>query len=420
MERRLENLGEHLLVAAVLSCGGGQSLCGAEAIPTLRWERIGPPAATACVMTVELAADGKTIFIGTRPNGLYRSRDGGATWDQPAPQIPAAAAYGANTASLRIHPADPEIVFFGVEKNGCWRSHDGGTTWQQTSAGIAADQTAGGSMNGICFGFDPLAPATVYYGSDGGLFRSVDGGDTWKRLQQGLPPPETSPHRRIESNTVRNIVHHPAKPGTIYLALMYCGHSYLPGMFKSTDNGDTWQAMREGLPSGKNIIGAELCGIQQLAMHPVDPETLYAATVGGGLYRTRDGGARWEHVGDDNAPKGISAFALLPGEPDWFFAGAASYFKDDGTSGIGGGVCLSRDDGANWMPVSDGLVVGKTGAAVTAIVHKGDGSKVTLEGFQNIGTSNVNELKILIGSPSVIYAATNHGLFRAEIPAGQR
>ena len=172
-------------------------------------------------------------------DGVYRSIDAGETWQHIG--LPRAGAI----CKIEVHPNDPDVLWVGVlgqifgsnPERGVYRSTDGGTTWEQVlyisdDAGIADLE------------LDPFNPRVLYAaawrverkpwtlidGSDeGGLFRSTDGGDTWERLEGGLP---TGVLGRI------GVSASPARRGRLWTIITAADGR--GGIFRSEDHGDTW------------------------------------------------------------------------------------------------------------------------------------------------------------------------------------
>ena len=230
-------------------------------------------------------------------NGIYKSTDAGQTWTHlgldDGQQIPA----------LAIDPRDPNRVFAAVlghpygpsEERGIYRSTDGGQTWQKV---ISKDENTGGSDVEI----DPSNPDVVYAsmwevregpwednnefnGTNGGLFKSTDGGNTWNRLTNGLPSDLSQIYVAIA----------PSDPHRLYATLAMASGKL--AVYRSDDAGESWaQATTDPRPSGR-IGGGDL------PIPKVDPKNpdivLVVSTV---TMRSTDGGKTWS--GFRGAPGG--------------------------------------------------------------------------------------------------------------------
>jgi photosystem II stability/assembly factor-like uncharacterized protein len=137
----------------------------------------------------EYALD-RTLFAGTLDSGLQRSGDGGSIWDQvldrPITALAISPAYAASrTLYAGVKPA-------ADAPGEIWRSTDGGETWARSDTGIpgTADGEAA-TLSALHFAPDGSVLAGLYYGSEeegGAVYRSTDGGDTWQALGSGLEP----------------------------------------------------------------------------------------------------------------------------------------------------------------------------------------------------------------------------------------
>jgi photosystem II stability/assembly factor-like uncharacterized protein len=112
--------------------------------------------------------DPRKVYAGT-PLGLFRWRDGGATWDSPLQRR--------QVESLAFDPSKPATMYVGG--SGVLKSTDGGATWRDLDGGFATS-----SVNAVAV--NPHAPRVVYAGGANGLFVTVDGGETWRRYQGDL------------------------------------------------------------------------------------------------------------------------------------------------------------------------------------------------------------------------------------------
>lgn len=230
-------------------------------------------------------------------NGIYKSTDAGKTWTHLALrdgwQIPA----------LAIDPRDPNRVFAAVlghpygpnEERGLFRSTDGGQTWQKV---IYKNENTGASDIEI----DPSNPDVMYAsmwearegpwednnevnGTDGGLFKSTDGGSTWHPLTHGLPKDLAQIYVAIAPSDARRLY------ATVALA------SGPLSFYRSDDAGDNWSKITDDpRPSGR-IGGGDL------AIPRVDsknPDIVYSASTV--TMRSADGGKTWS--GFRGAPGG--------------------------------------------------------------------------------------------------------------------
>jgi photosystem II stability/assembly factor-like uncharacterized protein len=230
-------------------------------------------------------------------NGIYKSTDAGKTWThlglRDGFQIPA----------LAIDPRDPNRVFAAVlghpygpnEERGLFRSTDGGQTWQKS---IYKDENTGASDVEI----DPSNPDVIYAsmwevregpwedgnevnGTGGGLFKSTDGGNTWHPLTNGLP----------KDLSQINVAIAPSNPRRIYATVAIASGPL--AFYQSDDAGESWtKPTDDPRPSGR-IGGGDL------AVPRVDgknADIIYCASTV--TMRSEDGGKTWS--GFRGAPGG--------------------------------------------------------------------------------------------------------------------
>ena len=167
---------------------------------------------------------------------------------------------------------------------------------------------------------------TICIGTLGqGIWRSTDGGDTWVRVRQGL----------YSESAVRALAVHPRDPSVVYAGAD-------SGIYRSEDKGENW----ERLDSPMNQVP-----IWALAIDPVDPNIVFAGTRPSALFRSRDGGLKWEKLPVELAEEcpnvvipRVTALVVDPVDPNNIWAG----IEVDG-------VRRSKDGGDTWEVVTGGI-----------------------------------------------------------------
>ena len=265
----------------------------------LKLRNIGPAVASGRIVDVAIhPADRNTWYVAAASGGVWKTTNAGTTW---SPIFDDEGSY--SIGCLAIDPKDPLVVWVGTGENnsqrsvgygdGVYKSLDGGKSWKRM--GLEKSEHIG------MIRIDPRNSNVIWVaaqgplwapGGDRGLYRSDDGGATWTRKLQ------------IDDWTgVSEIQVDPRDPDVLYAvsyqrarrvwALIDGGPG--SGIHKSTDGGNTWRKLDNGLP--KDDMGRI-----GLAISPVDHDVVYAiveaANKGGGFYRSRDAGATWEKRSD--------------------------------------------------------------------------------------------------------------------------
>ena len=245
-----------------------------------------------------LPADPLTYFFGSSGGGVWRTRDAGQSWTPLTDGQFEAGGVGA----IAIADSDPNVIYVGTGSAcprgnvspgiGIYKTQDGGETWQHVGL------RAAGQIGRIRV--HPRNPDLVYAAVLGnvfgpnderGVYRSSNGGRTWERVLF------------VSGRTgAVDVAMNPGNPRVLYAAMWTVERkpwtidsgSMEGGIFKSTDAGDTWTRLGEGLPSGV------LVGKIGLTISPANPDRVWAVVEAGGdkagVYRTDDAGRTWQRT----------------------------------------------------------------------------------------------------------------------------
>src|SRR5439155_9815671 len=99
-----------------------------------------------------------------------------------------------------------------------------------------------------------------------------------------------------------------------------------------------------GPRAGSGPVSGRIAGV---AAHPTDPDTIYVAAAGGGVWKTTNGGSTWTSLTDTQATQSMGAIAVAPSNPDVIYAGTGEA-NNSGDSNFGRGILVSADEGATW------------------------------------------------------------------------
>ncbi|HKK27027.1 MAG TPA: glycosyl hydrolase, partial [Gemmatimonadota bacterium] len=266
-------------------------------------------------------SDSQVVYVGTgswawRGNvstgkGIYRSDDGGKSW-----RFLGLASTG-SIGALAVDPRDPDRVFaaalghpFGANsERGVYRTEDGGRTWEKVL--FVSDSTGFADLS-----MDPSNPRVVYAAGwraerkpwtivdgarEGGIWKTTDGGDHWQRLSGGLPDGLLG---KIGVDVS------PADPDRVYALVVAKDPD--GGIWRSDDAGRSWSHV-----NSEHKLTQRGWYYARIIADPKDPNTVYAPNVR--FWRSVDGGRRWERIrtrhGDDHS------LWIQPSDPDVMIEG---------------------------------------------------------------------------------------------------
>jgi photosystem II stability/assembly factor-like uncharacterized protein len=322
------------------------------------WVPIGPPGGDAR----SLAFDPKRpeiVYAGTSDGVLYRSDDGGESWQRLSPGFPRR---GCSLDEIIVDDQGRLLVAYwevAGAGGGVARSEDGGHTFTLLP-GITGESVRALAVS-------PGRPDVIVAGALSGVFRSLDAGASWQRIT----PLDHADLRNFESVAID-----PSDAGVIY-----AGTWHLP--WKTIDGGRAWRPMKAGMIDDSDVF--------TLTVDRRQPATIYG-TACSGIYRSADGGDHWAKIrGIPSSSRRTRAFVQHPAHPEVFFAGTTE------------GLWRSDDDTRTWRLVTDKdlvvntisvlpdgrILAGCDGAGILRSADRGETWAAANEGFSERFISQV-------------------------------
>jgi hypothetical protein len=267
--------------------------------------------------TAEGAATGR-IWAGTEPAALFRSDDGGnsfqlvrSLWDHPSRPSWEPGEEGLCLHTILTHPDRPARIIVAISAAGVYRSDDGGASWQPRNEGMAAcfaAADAGGPEAGQCVhkvAIDAGNPDVLWAQTHRGIYRSENAGDEWVNVG--------SPGRRagVPADFGFPIVAHPAWPDTAYVFPLVssenpCNPQGKCRVYRTTDAGGSWEPLTSGLPQND----ARMTVLRDaFTVGSQNPFVLAFGTESGEVYGSADGGDNWR-LGAFDLPPVLSVRVL--------------------------------------------------------------------------------------------------------------
>jgi photosystem II stability/assembly factor-like uncharacterized protein len=265
----------------------------------LKFRSIGPYRGGRVTAVTGVRGRPLTFYFGGTGGGVFRTVDGGSSWEPISDKDLKTGSVGA----IALAESDPNVLYVGMGEapirgnvshgDGVYKSTDGGKSFRN----VGLRDTSQISRIFV----HPKDPDLVYVAAQGhvygksperGIFRSEDGGKSWKKVlfvddatgASDLAMDPSNP--RILFAGFWQVVRRPWElvsggPGS--------------GLYRSTDGGDSWKKLSEGLPEGT-------LGKIGVTVSPARPERVWAMVEAkeGGLFRSDDGGEKWTRVNDEN------------------------------------------------------------------------------------------------------------------------
>lgn len=359
---------------AYVSTDGGQS-----------WRRASAPPADGFSSFVTM---GNAIY-GAAYKSVYRSTDQGETWQELKTGFPSSRLSGECMA------VSGNSLFVGSFFDGVYRSNNSGESWELASHGLAAADASNLVANGT----------NVYSGTmaGGGVQASSDNGQTWRMLNNGLP----SQYHSFDTRRVG------VRGSTLFVG------TDEEGFFRSANGGQSWQPVGSGLPrnqSGKVISPSSYFS---------GGNNLYATVYNRGVYVSTDNGENWTALNNGLTDLRCRAVAVL----------GSTMFVATGDFSVGG-VFRSTDGGQNWISLTNGLpnlsvqAIAVSGSTILAGTRRGiyisrDNGDSWVASTTGMGATEVVALAvkgqyIFAGASSSVFLSVNQGESWSNISTGMR
>jgi photosystem II stability/assembly factor-like uncharacterized protein len=242
--------------------------------------------------------DADTIYAGVEDAAMFRSTDGGQTWQELAglrghgsgPDWSPGAG-GLCLHTILVDPSDQARMFIAISAAGAFRTDDGGKIWRPINRGLKseyipdADAEVGHCVHRIAM--HRAQPGVLFMQKHWDVMRSDDAGDSWYENSGNLP---------TDFGFVVDV--HAHEPETIYVVPIKSDSEHYPPdgklrVYRSRTGGNEWEALTKGLPQSDcyvNVLRAAL------AVDSLDPCGIYFGTTGGQVYASANGGDSWAPI----------------------------------------------------------------------------------------------------------------------------
>jgi photosystem II stability/assembly factor-like uncharacterized protein len=266
------------------------------------WETAGLAGERLMTIAASPARKG-LIWAGTEPSSVWRSADGGSTWDRTADleALPSSTTWAfpphPETHHVRwiaCHPSDADRLWVAVEAGALIRTRDGGRSW--------SDRVPGGPYDTHELAVSPAAPDVLRVAAGDGYFESRNGGRAWRSIMDGL-----------DVGYLRSVAIDPGDPDVVVVSAAATPRSaYVAGrsdgrLYRRVADG-AWHPVETGWPDPPRTIAPLL-----IAGH--DPGEFWAGDERG-VHHSADGGANWRQIAAfTTTPNHLRGIALLAGKP---------------------------------------------------------------------------------------------------------
>ena len=242
--------------------------------------------------------DPDTVYAGVEDAALFRSTDGGQTWQELAglrghgtglEWHPGAGGMGLHT--ILLDPSDPERIFVAISAAGAFRSDDAGQTWRPINRGLKSQYIPDPNAEvGHCvhrIAMHRSRPSVLFMQKHWDVMRSDDAGDSWQEISGNLP---------TDFGFVIDV--HAHEPDTIYVVPIKSDSEHYPPkgklrVYRSRTGGNEWEALTKGLPQRNCYVNVLR---NAMAVDSLDSCGVYFGTTGGQVFASADAGDTWDPI----------------------------------------------------------------------------------------------------------------------------
>ena len=262
------------------------------------------------------ADESSVMYCGAEPAALFESRDAGQTWSMVRGLFdhPHRPRWMPGNGGLALHTIEPDPrnkqrIHIAISAGGMYRTDDGGQTWEARNVGIRTmHQPERYPEFGQCvhkFVLHPDRPERLFLQNHFGLYRSDDAGNAWKDVANGVP-----------SDFGFAMVMHPHDPDCVYIVPeesdeFRCAPEGRLRVYRTRNAGASWEPLMRGLPQKRAY---ETVLRDSMAADWLDPHGLYFGTRSGQLYGSSDEGKTWQRI-LEGLPAIVCVKCAVIGEP---------------------------------------------------------------------------------------------------------